>query len=279
MAFVFNKATAQETSVFPKGEISNTNNHTGTIWLSELNQPDSAFTFSLAQAVYAPGAKLDWHIHPAGQYLLITQGTGYYQERGKPIQIVQKGDIIKCLPGTEHWHGASPDSSFSYIGVTPTQKGKTIWLKRVTDAEYNSVQSPKENLSNMNNTNTEQEIINLSKSKWLWMAGKNIDSLNTLFDAKSVFVHMGGSWRKEQELNVIKSGEIWYKKADIHAVSVNIIGNTAILLNNITLLAEVGGNEVTNPFIATEIYINENGRWMLGSLSFTRLLTPNDTQH
>ena len=128
-------------------------------------------------------------------------------------------------------------------------------------------------------TIAEQKIINLSKTKWQWMADKNVDSLNVLFDAKSVFVHMGGSWGKEPEINTIKSGGIWYKKADIHSVSVNIIGNTAILLNNITLVAVVGGNEVTNPFIVTEVYVKMNGKWLLGSLSFTKLLTPNDTQH
>lgn len=64
---------------------------------------------------------------------------------------------------------------------------------------------------------------------------------------------MDGSWGTEQELNVIESGGIWYKKTDIHNVSVNVIGNTAILLNNITLLAEVGGYEVTNPFEVTEV--------------------------
>ena len=85
---------------------------------------------------------------------------------------------------------------------------------------------------------------------------------------------MGGSWGKERELEVIGSGGIHYKKADIHEVSVNIIGNTAILLNRITLLAVVGGNEVTNPFMVTEVYVKENGGWKLGSLSFTRLLTP-----
>ena len=128
-------------------------------------------------------------------------------------------------------------------------------------------------------TNPEQEIINLSKNKWLWMADKNVDSLNALFDEKSVFVHMGGSWGKGPEINVIKSGGIHYKKADIHSVSVNIIGKTAILLNNITLLAVVGGNEVTNPFIVTEVYIKEKDKWMLGSLSFTKILSPNDPQH
>src|SRR6185436_7906372 len=96
-------------------------------------------------------------------------------------------------------------------------------------------------------SNAEREVINLSKQKWLWMAEKSVDSLNTLFDDKSMFVHMGGSWGKTQELNVIKSGQIHYKKAEVYSVSVNIIGNTAILLNDIDLLAAVGGNEVTNP--------------------------------
>ena len=140
VAFISNRASAQETSIFPKGEIgTNTDNYTGTIWLNELNHPDSNFSFSLAQAVYAPGAKLNWHIHPAGQYLLITEGTGYYQEKGKPGQIVHKGDLLKCLPGVEHWHGAAPGSSFAYVAVTPTTKGKTIWLQRVTDEEYKNV--------------------------------------------------------------------------------------------------------------------------------------------
>ena len=123
---------------------------------------------------------------------------------------------------------------------------------------------------------SEQEVIKLSKDKWQWMADKNVDKLKTLFDDKSVFVHMGGSWGKEQELNVIQSGGIHYKKAEIHEVSVNIIDNTAILLNRITLLAVVGGNEVTNPFTVTEVYIKQNGMWKLGSLSFTKLLTPNN---
>ena len=125
-----------------------------------------------------------------------------------------------------------------------------------------------------NASGAEQEIIALSKQKWQWMADKDVDKLTPLFDDKSVFVHMGGSWGKAQEINVIKGGGIHYKKADILEVSVNIIGNTAILLNKITLLAVVGGNEVTNPFIVTEVYVKENTTWKLGSLSFTKLMTP-----
>ena len=74
-----------------------------------------------------------------------------------------------------------------------------------------------------NNTPEQQEVINLSKQKWDWMADKNVDSLNVLFDDKSMFVHMGGSWGKTQELTTIKSGGIWYKKAEVYAVSVTCL--------------------------------------------------------
>jgi hypothetical protein len=126
----------------------------------------------------------------------------------------------------------------------------------------------------MQNVDLEQEVINLSKEKWRWMSERNVETLEALFHEKSVFVHMGGSWGKEREIEIIKSGGIHYKQADIHEVSVNIIGTTAVLLNRITLLAVVGGNEVTNPFMVTEVYVQQEGNWKLASLSFTKLLTP-----
>ncbi|RYU91935.1 nuclear transport factor 2 family protein [Mucilaginibacter terrigena] len=123
-------------------------------------------------------------------------------------------------------------------------------------------------------TKEEQEILDLSKTKWQWMADKNVDALKGLFDDKCVFVHMGGSWGKTQELNTIKGGFIWYKKAEVYGASVNIFGNTAILLNDIDLLAVVGGNEVVHAFMVTEVYLKENGKWKMGSLTFSTLLRP-----
>lgn len=130
------------------------------------------------------------------------------------------------------------------------------------------------NPTNRTFTAAEQVLINLSKDKWQWMADKQADTLKNFLHDKAMFVHMGGSWDKEQEVNIIKNGFIWYKKADIHDVTVNIIDNTAILLNRITLLAVVGGNEVTNSFVVTEVYIKQNGSWKLGSLSFSHLPAP-----
>jgi hypothetical protein len=127
----------------------------------------------------------------------------------------------------------------------------------------------------MLNVKSEEEIINLSKEKWRWMSERKVDSLEALFHEKAVFVHMSGTMSKEQELDVIRSGGIHYKNVDIQEASVRFIGmTTAVLLNKIRLVAVVGGNEVTNPFVVTEVYVHQSGTWTLASLSFTRLLTP-----
>lgn len=127
----------------------------------------------------------------------------------------------------------------------------------------------------MPDMNLEQELIHLSQEKWSWMSERNVDALSALFHEKAVFVHMGATFTKEQELEVIRSGRIHYKEVEIQEVSVPLINaTTAIVLNRIRLVAVVGGNEVTNPFVVTEVYVQQNRTWALASLSFTRLLTP-----
>lgn len=144
----------------------------------------------------------------------------------------------------------------------------------LANLQLSQAQASLPNSTSTSTTKSELEILQLSKDKWRWMADKKVDSLSALFDEKSVFVHMGGSWGKDQEINTIKSGGIWYKKAEVYGASVNMVGNTAILLNDIDLVAVVGGNEVINPFMVTEVYTNQNGKWKLGSLTFSRLMRP-----
>ena len=120
----------------------------------------------------------------------------------------------------------------------------------------------------------QEKIINLSKQKWQWMAEKNVDLLEKLFDDKSMFIHMGGTWGKSEELTTIECENIWYKKVEIYNVTINIFGNTAILLNDIDLIAVVGGNEVINPLMVTEVYIKTKGKWKMASLTFSRLVRP-----
>ena len=133
---------------------------------------------------------------------------------------------------------------------------------------------PKTNVSGSTaiSPNAEQELLNLSREKWLWMADKKVDTLANLFHDKAKFVHMGGNMNKEQELGVIKGGMIHYKHEDIQETSVEFIDNTAIVLTKMRLDAVVGGNKVSNPFVVTEVYVREGDNWKLGSMSFTRLL-------
>src|SRR5688572_11293048 len=125
-----------------------------------------------------------------------------------------------------------------------------------------------------NSSKADEELLTLSRDKWRWMAERNVEALSAVFHDAAVFVHMGATMSRAPELEVIRTGSIVYKSAEIQEASVRFIGTTAIVLNRIRLAAVVGGNEVVNPFVVTEVYVQESGRWRLGSLSFTRLLTP-----
>ncbi|MBX2891000.1 MAG: DUF4440 domain-containing protein [Saprospiraceae bacterium] len=130
------------------------------------------------------------------------------------------------------------------------------------------------------NRNVEQEITELSKNKWQWMADKQVDTLAHLFHDKSKFVHMSGTWNKDRELEIIKTGSIWYKKADVHDVAVEVIDDdTAILWNRITLLAVVRDNEVSNQFTVTEFYKKQGGVWKLLDLTFSSVRDTHSIQH
>ena len=133
--------------------------------------------------------------------------------------------------------------------------------------------------STNSNVSAEQELIQLSKDKWQWMADKNVDKLATFFDDKSKFVHMSGTWKKDEELDIIKTGSIWYKKADVHDVAVEVFGNTAVVWNRITLTAMVRDNEAINQFTVTEVYQKQEKDWKLLALTFSSVRDTHVIKH
>ena len=137
MIMVSCEKSTQEASIFPKGSKAPNVHHTGDVWLNMISKADSTFNYNIVVAAFEVNAKLDWHVHPDGQQLLITDGTGYYQERGKPVQVIQKGDVIKSLPGVEHWHASTPNTKCTYLAIYGGQP--TQWLEKVTDEEFNTV--------------------------------------------------------------------------------------------------------------------------------------------
>jgi quercetin dioxygenase-like cupin family protein len=128
-----------QNTIFSKGDKASPDYFTGRAWVKMLVQDDATFNCSIGNVTFEPGARNNWHTHPGGQILIVTEGTGYCQEKGKPIQLLRKGDVVKILPDVEHWHGASPEGEFTHIAInTNTQKGIVVWLQRVTDEEYSS---------------------------------------------------------------------------------------------------------------------------------------------
>lgn len=123
---------------FAKGEINPYSKFfTGTTHLNMLVTRDDVFNSSIGNVTFDKGARTNWHKHSGGQILLVTAGEGRYQEKGKEIQILKAGDVVKIPPNVEHWHGAAPDSEFAHISIEPNiPNNQTTWLDAVTDEEY-----------------------------------------------------------------------------------------------------------------------------------------------
>ena len=132
--------TDSNTSLFPKGEKLTNEYFTGDAYLTSLVARDKNNDFVLGSVTFEPGARTNWHTHPKGQVLLVTEGEGFYQEKGKPAQRIKKGDVVNIPEDVEHWHGASPMHKLVHIAIT-NYRGDTnvVWLTPVTDAEYNQV--------------------------------------------------------------------------------------------------------------------------------------------
>ncbi len=126
--------------IFSRGDKTPADYFTGTAWLNILVPKDETGTYTIGDVVFEPGCRNNWHTHPAGQILLITDGKGYYQERGNPARSLAKGDVVIIPSNVEHWHGATRDSGFTHIAVTNiTAEGAVKWLTPVTEEEYSSV--------------------------------------------------------------------------------------------------------------------------------------------
>jgi quercetin dioxygenase-like cupin family protein len=124
--------------VFPKGEKIISNNFSGTVWLKMMGASDTTLHTSFGNVTFEPKARTNWHSHPGGQILFITEGQGYYQAKGQPARLLCKGDVVEIPRNVVHWHGAAPDSEFSHIAVSLNiDDGGAVWSEPVTEEKYN----------------------------------------------------------------------------------------------------------------------------------------------
>lgn len=130
-------AMSEPAAIFPRGEQGAAEFFTGKAWNYGLVGNDSIFTTLVGNVYFEPGARSNWHTHPAGQILIITDGVGYHQIEGQPIEVIRKGDVVKCPPNVRHWHGASANGGLQQLYIVPnTEQGIVNWEGPVSDAEY-----------------------------------------------------------------------------------------------------------------------------------------------
>ncbi len=137
--------TATQITVTPKSAqkvIVGTPNHfTGSAWVQSLFDAKVPSHDTGGIVTFQPSARSVWHTHSLGQVLIVTEGEGWVQAWGGPVQVMRKGDVIWIPAGVKHWHGASPTSSVTHIALQGEQNGtNVVWLEPVTDAQYNPKQ-------------------------------------------------------------------------------------------------------------------------------------------
>ena len=132
--------TQDNAAIFPKGQQLPDKWFSGEAYLQPLLGKDKNNDYALGSVTFEAGARTHWHTHPKGQVLIVTDGEGFYQEKGKMAQCIKKGDIVNIPEDVEHWHGAAASTGMTHIAITNYRGEENVtWLKPVTDEEFNEV--------------------------------------------------------------------------------------------------------------------------------------------
>jgi quercetin dioxygenase-like cupin family protein len=110
----------------------------GEAWLNGLIRAEGDLNYNITKATFKANSTLDWHKHSTPQILIIVEGEGYYQEKGKDAIIIKTGDVVKCDSGIEHWHASSKKSDVTYLAIYGGNE-PTTWTKVLTQEAYDNV--------------------------------------------------------------------------------------------------------------------------------------------
>lgn len=131
---------AEEQTVTKNGEYPsvavNADNFTGVARMESLFAPHEGSATYAAYVTFEPGARTNWHIHPKGQALIVTNGTGYVQEWGKEAVLIQPGDVVWCPAGVKHWHGATAQNAMTHLAISEKSDKEVVWLEPVSEKDY-----------------------------------------------------------------------------------------------------------------------------------------------
>jgi quercetin dioxygenase-like cupin family protein len=116
---------------------------TGAVYIDTVATPSAPSRLAAASVHFTPGARTAWHTHPYGQNIYVTEGVGFCQRRGGPIELIRPGDHVFFEPGEDHWHGAGPDRFMTHLAMQEVDdSGSPVsWGEHVTDEEYGAAPS------------------------------------------------------------------------------------------------------------------------------------------
>jgi quercetin dioxygenase-like cupin family protein len=110
---------------------------TGRVRVDPLFPATDEIPAAAAYVTFEPGARSAWHMHPAGQRLVVISGVGLTQEWGKPVREIRPGDVVVCPAGVKHWHGATSTTAMTHLAVSGVLDGRTVeWMEEVTHDQY-----------------------------------------------------------------------------------------------------------------------------------------------
>ncbi|SHJ83571.1 Cupin domain protein [Arenibacter nanhaiticus] len=125
-------------SYLTEGTKAPNTHYIGEAWLSAIIHNDAELGYNITKATFRANSTLDWHKHSSAQVLVIVNGEGYYQERGKEAVILKEGDVIKCGKDIEHWHSSTKYSDVTYLAFYGAEQ-PTIWTEVLTQEYYDKI--------------------------------------------------------------------------------------------------------------------------------------------
>jgi quercetin dioxygenase-like cupin family protein len=110
---------------------------TGDVQVQILFPDNETARYSGAYVTFQPGARTNWHWHPAGQHMIVTDGIALTGTRDGKVIEFKEGETVWCPSELDHWHGATPDAPMTHLVITGSKDGENvIWKEKVTDEQY-----------------------------------------------------------------------------------------------------------------------------------------------
>ncbi len=254
---------------------------TGEVMVQMLFPKTKTTPFSGAYVTFQPGARTAWHLHPAGQHMIVTNGTALTGTRDGKVIAFHEGETVWCPAGIDHWHGATPDAAMTHLVITGSKGDQNvIWKEKVNAEVYlaavNKVSKGKTTTMNTDKTNNalslkEQALIPISAFtasgdlKDLQTAvNAGLDAGLTVNEVKEVMVHLYAYTGFPRSLNAL--GTLLSVVNERKANGINdttgkdatpLPAGTDPLKLGIEVQTELAGGPVTGPLFDFAPIINE----------------------